>query len=129
MDDPRLDEALDSIPLVALPEGFTGRVLARIEHPQVRFRLTFLDLALPTFFSMFAAIILGAAVWIYTTLDPLWLPRFILFLQLTWLEIKTIPNIPMVGFGFTLFLGFGIGSLGLALWLVPQVKFRRINTT
>ena len=129
MDDPRLDDALDSLPLAPLPRGFSHRVLAKIEHPQVRFRLTFLDLALPVFFTLFAAIIVGAAVWISTTMDPLWLPRFILFLQLTWLEIKTIPYIPVVGFGFVLLFGMGVGLLGLALWLIPQVQIRRVNTT
>ena len=65
MYDPRLDEALDSMPLAPLPKGFSRQVLAKIESPQVRFRLTFLDLALPSFFALFATIIVGAAVSMY----------------------------------------------------------------
>ena len=125
MDDPRLDEALDSMPLAPLPKGFSRRVLAKIERPQVRFRLTFLDLVLPTFFTLFATIIVGAAVWIYTTMDPLWPPRFILFLQLTWLEIRTFPNLSLLGFGFVLLFGLGVGLLGLVLWMVPLRLNRR----
>jgi len=119
MYDPCVDEALDSMPLAPLPEGFTSRVMAKTERPQVRFRLTFLDLALPAFFTFFATIIVGAAVWIYTTLDPLWMPRFILFLQINWLEIRTFPYLPMLGFGAVLLFGLGVGLLGLALWIVP----------
>lgn len=119
MDDPRLDEALDSMPLALLPKGFSRRVLTKIERPQVRFRLTFLDLSLPAFFTLFATIIVGAFVWIYTTMDPLWPPRFILLLQLTWLEMRTFPYLPLVGFGFILFFGLGVGLLGLALWILP----------
>ena len=100
MYDLRLDEALDSMPLAPLPEGFSRQVMAKIERPQVRFRLTFLDLALPAFFTLFTTIIVGAAVWIYTTLDPLWMPRFILYLQLTWLEMRAFPHLSLVGFGF-----------------------------
>lgn len=119
MNDPRLDKALHSMPLVALPEGFTRWVMVKIERPQVRFRLTFLDLALPGFFTLFAALIADAAVWIYSTLDPLWLPRFILYLQLTLLEIRTFPYLPLMGIGTVLVFGMGVGLLGLALWILP----------
>ena len=127
MNDPRLDEALDSMPLALLPKGFSRRVLTKIERPQVRFRLTFLDLTLPALFTLFATIIVGAAVWIYTTMDPLWPPRFILLLQITWLEVRTFPYLPLVGFGFILFFGLGIGLLGLALWFIPLRKIRRVS--
>jgi hypothetical protein len=115
------------MPLYPLPEGFTLRVMAKIERPQVRFRLTFLDLALPAFFTFFATIIVGAAVWVYSTLDPLWLPRFLLFLQLTWLEIRTFPYLPLVGFGFVLLFGMGVGLLALALWFLPPRLIRRVS--
>lgn len=127
MYDLRLDEALDSMPLAPLPEGFSRRVMAKIERPQVRFRLTFLDLALPAFFTLFTTIIVGAAVWIYTTLDPLWMPRFILFLQINWLEIRTFPDLPLVGFGAVLLFGLGVGLLALALWFVPLRLIRRVS--
>ena len=128
MDDPRLDEALDSMPLALLPKGFSRQVLAKIESPQVRFRLTFLDLALPSFFALFATIIVGAAVWIYTTMDPLWPQRFILSLQLTLLEIRIVPYLPLVGFGIVLFFGLGVGLLGLALRILPLRHIRPVNT-
>jgi len=127
MGDSRIDEALDSMPVVPLPEGFTSRVMAKIECPKVRFRLSFLDLALPAFFTLFAATIMGAAVWIYTTMDPLWPPRLILFLQLTWLEIRTFPHLPLLGFGFVLLFGLGVGLLGLALWMVPLHLNQRVS--
>jgi hypothetical protein len=107
------------MPVAALPKGFTSRVMAKVERPQVRFRLTFLDLALPSFFTLFATLIVGTAVWIYTTIDPLWSPRFILFVQLTWLQMKTIPYLPWLGIGSVLLFGLGVGLLGLGLWILP----------
>jgi hypothetical protein len=127
MYDSRIDEALDSLPLVPLPVGFTSRVLAKIEHPQMRFRLTFLDLALPAFFTLFTSIIVGAAVWVYTTMDPLWPSRFILFLQLTWLEIRVFPYLPLLGCGAILLSGLGVGLLGLALWILPPRLNRLVS--
>jgi hypothetical protein len=45
MYDHRLDESLESVPIAPLPEGFTRRIMAKIERLQVQFRLAFLDLA------------------------------------------------------------------------------------
>lgn len=127
MFDHRLDEALDRVPLAPLPEGFTRRVMRRIDRPQLRFRFTFLDLALPAFFTFFSTIIVGVSIWVYTTLDPFWSWRFVLFLHLTWLQISNNPYLPLVGFGFVLLFGLGVGSLALALWRLSPWFIRRVS--
>jgi len=111
MYDPRIDEALDSMPVAALPKGFTSRVMAKVERPQVRFRLTFLDLALPSFFTLFATLIVGTAVWIYTTIDPLWSPRFILF---DLASDEDYPLFALVGYwiGPVIWIGGWIAGIG-----------------
>lgn len=56
-----LDQALTTLPLAPLPAGFTARVMAQIEQPApiapVRFRLDFLDWAVPTFTAVFVIVV------------------------------------------------------------------------
>lgn len=73
--DPLLDTAFDSYPLAPLPAGFIRRTMARIQ-PRPRFRLEFLDFALPGFFVCFGTAAIGIAFWLITALNPLWLMQF-----------------------------------------------------
>ncbi|MCL4265450.1 MAG: hypothetical protein KJ069_19705 [Anaerolineae bacterium] len=56
-----LDQVLTTLPLAPLPEGFTARVIAQIEQQThmapVRFRLDFLDWAVPTFTAVFVLVV------------------------------------------------------------------------
>jgi len=56
-----LDQALTTLPLAPLPAGFTACVMAQIEQQThmapVRFRLDFLDWALPTFTAVFVLVV------------------------------------------------------------------------
>lgn len=73
--DPRIDIAINSYPMVDLPDGFTAKVMNTIrkEHPRFRFRLQFIDLALPMFLSLFSLTLLGVCAWGMNQLEPLWL--------------------------------------------------------
>lgn len=51
-----LNQVLDDYPQAALPAGFVGRVLARIEPAP--FRLQFLDVAVPAFVSLLVVTII-----------------------------------------------------------------------
>jgi hypothetical protein len=68
--DPLIDAALESYPLTPLPRRFVRRTMAVIRP---RFRLEFLDLALPGFFILFAATLAGVAFWLVNALNPVWL--------------------------------------------------------
>jgi hypothetical protein len=84
-----IEETLNHYPLEPLPEHFVDQVMTRIrvlalEPAQVRFRLDFLDWAIPLFSAFFALILIGLirrwAFWdglfwndVSTTLNPDWL--------------------------------------------------------
>jgi len=63
----RLDEAIDSYPLAALPPGFTQRVMKHVVYtPQLeaRFQLHFIDLAVPAFMTVFGTAVLLTTLWL-----------------------------------------------------------------
>jgi hypothetical protein len=103
--DPRIDIALNSYPLVELPHGFTAQVISTIrkEYPRVRCRLQFLDFALPMFFSIFSLLLLGICAWGMNQLDPMWIE----YLKL---EIVYAMNAitPVIEYGVDLVTLFGI---------------------
>ena len=74
INDPRIDAAIDSYPLVELPKGFTARTLSKIgkQRKYIPFRLHFIDLALPVFTSLFILLVIGVGWWIVRQFDPHW---------------------------------------------------------
>lgn len=75
----QIDAALSSYPLVPLPEGFTQRVMARVNDPANEriqpvkpWRLYPLDLAMAVFFTTFFWSILYTLWWAVTQIDPEW---------------------------------------------------------
>jgi hypothetical protein len=70
--DSLIDAAFDSYPLAPLPPRFTRRTMAHI-FPRPRFRLEFLDLALPVFTTIFFISMTGLGVWLINFLNPFWL--------------------------------------------------------
>ena len=93
--DPRIDSAIKSHPIVDLPHGFTDRTITAIreEYPQIRFRLQFIDLALPMFLSLFSMIFLAVCVWGMNRLDHLWLEHLRL-------EVAHLVKLTIQGTGF-----------------------------
>lgn len=121
--DPRIDAAINSYPLVELPEGFSTRVINSIRrgYPQVRFRLQFIDLALPLFLSLFSLTVLSVGIWGMNQLDLL---RFeYLKLEITHF-LKMIT--PAIGFEVNLVILFTlaillVGSL-FTVWLINRPR-------
>ena len=69
-----LDAALDSYPLAPVPAGLIRRALARLEpHPKIRYRLEFIDLAVPVFLVLFLLLTVWAAFWTLNYVSPYWM--------------------------------------------------------
>jgi hypothetical protein len=140
--DLQIDAALDNYPVSPTPRGFTRRVMAQIrgeqavKHPAygagTRFRLDFLDIALPAFFAGFAGLGFTVLLGMIALLNPLWLLR-------VQLQIRSFMyNFPWQGVSLTplpwwvlLFTGSGLAILvvGLLLgtiWLSPIVRRSQI---
>ena len=70
--DTQIDAALDSYPVQPLPPGFIRRTMTQIRpRVQVRFRVHFLDLALPAFFVIFLLVMVLVLLQIMVAFDPL----------------------------------------------------------
>jgi len=66
-----LDAALDSYPLAPVPAGLVRRALAQIQpRPVVKFRLDFLDFAVPSFLVIFILLTFGVILWTINYLYP-----------------------------------------------------------
>ena len=123
-DDPRIDVSLESYPIVPLPGGFKRRVMVNIEAQRLTIRLSFLDLVLPAFFTFFLAVFVATSAWVYTILDPLWMPRLIWYLQFTWLQVKSVLYLPVIGMGVFVLFGSLLGLLLLVFWIFsPRLIF------
>ncbi len=70
--DARIDQAINKFPMETLPPGFTDRVMTQISSsPQVapKFRLHFIDYALPVFGALFGIILTGLVAWLTGTIQ------------------------------------------------------------
>ncbi len=117
--DPRLDRALDTVPLAPLPSGFVRRTVQRLPAPRPRFRLDFLDVALSAFLLVFAASLALAGFWLANLVDPLWLLE--VRTELAWLLMYTSTRfagwLPLVGLA-------SAGLLGMAVLAATMVLLR-----
>jgi hypothetical protein len=97
-----LDAALDSYPLTPVPSGLVRRTLARIQpRPMPRFRLEFLDIAVPLFIVLFGLLTIWAAFWTLNYVSPYWTlewtPRLAYFRQWLAFELMRLPDwLPVV---------------------------------
>lgn len=88
-----LDAALDSFPLAPVPSGLVRRALARITpRPVVRFRLEFLDFAVPLFLVTFVILTVWAAFWTLNYVSPYWMLEWATQLKINqqWLMFKAM---------------------------------------
>jgi hypothetical protein len=122
--DAQIDAALNTYPLASLPPGFIKRTMGRI-LPKPRFRLEFLDLALPAFLIFFAITIISLGFWLITSLNPIWLLE---------LQVKGqwfARNINLLPLGLYTFVGFAgvcvflLLGLALALAMDRPIPLRR----
>ncbi|MDX1436718.1 MAG: hypothetical protein R3335_07905 [Anaerolineales bacterium] len=117
--DPNIVDALRRRPPAPLPESFVGRVMAHIEPVRPRFRLEFLDIAVPAFMAAFAMIVLGTGFWVLGRLDPLWWPKVQTELALLSLYLGTMPAWPWIAGGLA-----ALSAVAVALVLLPATLVR-----
>jgi hypothetical protein len=130
MDDPRIDSAINTYPMVELPEGFIAETMTRVENHRtsIRFRLHFIDLAMPVFLAVFLLVLIGIGMWGAEQIDPLWLRN--MQLEIASLKIVVSPSISVIAQLTVVTSGFFllIGSL-MVIWVVsrPRSNVRKIE--
>lgn len=128
MNDPRIDEAINSIPLVELPTGFIARTMERIanQRKSIRFRFHFIDIALPAFFSIFLLVLLGVGLWGYNQINPRWF-KYLQFEIAHYLKLipslKWYPSEGIILLALSLFL---FGSL-MVIWVASRPRQIRVT--
>jgi hypothetical protein len=88
--DPQIDAAFDTYPLVPLPARFIRRTMVHIQ-PRPRFRLDFLDLALPVFVLIFGITMISLTFWFLNATNPLWLLEFQVRAEWYTQNMNTLP--------------------------------------
>jgi len=113
-----LDAAIETYPLAPLPTDFVSRVMTQVgQQPQViilpRFKLQFLDVALPAFMALFALLLVVVGMWLTGRLDAVGLPAVQLNLALA----GQVP--PWFGISAIVVLGEVMVAImvGVMLWL------------
>jgi hypothetical protein len=113
-----LDAAIETYPLAPLPSGFVNRVMAQVkQQPQAivrpRFRLQFLDVALPAFMALFALLVMVVGMWLTGQLGAAGLPA----VQLNLTSAGQVP--PWFGISAVVVLGEVMVAImvGAMLWL------------
>ena len=112
MDDPRIDSAVDSYPLVSLPPGFVKKTMRRLPP---RPSISFLDAALPLFLVTFLGAGLLSICLTLKLLDPLQLASLHLFWRAWQLSL---PPQGLLSLSITTALGLGGLGFFLMIWLL-----------
>lgn len=118
--DLRIDAALESYPLAPVPPGLVRRTLARLEpRPKIRYRLEFLDLAVPVFFVLFLFLTVWAIFWTLNVVSPYWMLEWAMQLEIgrqrlmfeamrlpAWLPVLAaiVGSVSLMGVGFLVIL-------------------------
>jgi hypothetical protein len=108
--DRMIDTAIESYPFAALPKGFVARTMQQTVQP--KFRLNFVDVAIPLFCSAFGLLALFLMFWLWTYIDPLWFAELQLQLTLARLYISMAPFSFIVGLGVVMGV---VAFVGIAL--------------
>ncbi len=128
IDETRLDEAINSYPTAPLPPGFAQRVMvevARTPQLEARFRLQFIDLALPVFMTMFGTAVLLTTLWLSGYRIFEWLPQPTISLSIANLP-EAIPD-NWIGIGLIILLVELLASFIIATQVIsdsPQVAIQ-----
>lgn len=115
---------LNEIPLSPVPSGFTRSVMERIRDEQkaIRFRLDFIDLAIPVFLALFATLVFSILMVVIVIIPPFWLVRLEMQVQpLLWsLPEPTLLTTSIVVsiLGISLMVILLVAGL---LWLRPAI--------
>ena len=118
-----IDNAIETYPLEDLPSGFVRRTMAQIEPPP-RFKLTFMDLALPAFFAIFGAIILASFYWLLQSINPSWAMNFgALFSQVAAYSSMTTIILLVIAIAICLMI-LACAIMVLSFWLEKPVRLQ-----
>ena len=122
--DSRIERALDTYPLAPLPAGFVHRTMQRLPAARPRFRLDFLDIALPFFLSMFMVSLALAGLWMIRLVNPSWLQ--IMQIRLAWLTFYAADRIgnPLPLYGLSLLAILALALLAAAGLLLQPPAYR-----
>ena len=113
-----LQSAVESYPLTPLPDGFVGRVMLQVRRDTQavvlpKFRLQFLDVALPAFLALLVALIGIVGSWWMGALGSTVMPE----IQFDWAAVR--QAVPWIAVGVTALLGevAVVMMVGVRLWL------------
>lgn len=98
--DPLLDSALDSYPMVPLPAGFIQSTMRSI-RPLPHFQLQFLDYALPSLIATLMLVGIGLFLWLNGTLTFATLPTPELAFSFS-TSFRQLPTTLLLGLGIAL---------------------------
>lgn len=126
-----VETALATLPLAPLPSGFIPRTMRRLTPRPVivaRFRLDFLDMAIPVGLSVFAAALVLLTLWLIGFLSFPWLPAFaepIEIPSLTQFPLTTLTGIGLLLLAIEAVLAV-LGVLAYNLWVDNNPPFTSI---
>lgn len=130
--DAQVDAALDSYPLSPVPPGLVRRTLTRLQpRPRPRFRLEFVDLAVPLFLVVFALLTGWALLWTLNFLFPYWMleltPQLAFarqWLQFVWMRLPAWLPIFTISMGGLILTGISMALLILLERSLLSLRFR-----
>jgi hypothetical protein len=127
-----IEAALETYPVAPTPEGFSKRVMLQVRQLEAerrrslgaapRFRLEFLDLALPVFFAFFGMLVIALPLGALALVDPLWLLRAQLGVQIVMDYLPTISyslQTVLAILGVLAVTGGAVALLVAYFWLAP----------
>ena len=124
-EDHMVDAFLNEIPLSSVPSGFTRNVMERIQNEQkaIRFRLDFIDLAIPVFLALFATLVFSILMVVIVIIPPFWLVRLEMQVQpLLWSLPESTSLVAAIVFGILGLSAMAVVGIGGVLWLHPNTS-------
>ncbi|KAA3648627.1 MAG: hypothetical protein DWQ07_00060 [Chloroflexi bacterium] len=121
IDDPRIDTAIESYDVAALPKGFTKRTMLRVADvgtEQPAFRLHFIDMAIPVFVMSFLATIMLVGGYMLNSANPFWLQD---------LQAAGATLFAEVG-GYFPIVALGLGLIGMTVFLLALLLITLISS-
>ncbi|RPI86824.1 MAG: hypothetical protein EHM41_07130 [Chloroflexi bacterium] len=122
-EDQMVDAFLNELPLSPMPSGFSRSVMERIKDEQkaIRFRLDFIDLAIPVFLALFATLVFSILMVIIVIIPPFWLVRLEMQVQpLLWSLPESTYLVASIVIGIcSLCVIVALGFAGMH-WLRPN---------
>lgn len=118
-----IDSVLDSYPMVPLPAGFVQSTMRAIQ-PNIRFRLQFLDFAIPALIAVLMMLIMGIILWLngFLALPSIPTPELTFSFQSTFSQLPT--NLLFAIFLAVETIVIVIACVYIALWESSLIPFK-----